>query len=160
MGDLCLSQTPIWLKQCYHYISTCHVICFSRYQTHCGALSWRTAYSFQQRDLHVDHLRSIFLRFHHFNIRLNPHKCVFYVKTGRLLGFIMSKDGIRIDPLNIESILAPPAPTNVTELQSLQGKEKNLRRFHLQLCRKDTWFHVIVKKWYSFCMGWPSVACI
>ena len=60
----------------------------------------------KQRDLHMDHLRVIFLRYHHFNIHLNPHKCVFCVDTVRLLGFIVSKDGICIDPLKIESILA------------------------------------------------------
>ena len=31
----------------------------------------------KQRDIHVDHLRVVFLRCHHVNIRLNPHKCVF-----------------------------------------------------------------------------------
>ena len=35
----------------------------------------------KQRDIHVDHLTSIFLRCHHFNIRPNPHKCVFYVEA-------------------------------------------------------------------------------
>ena len=65
-------------------------------------------------DHHVDHLRAIFLRCHHFNIRLNPHKCAFCVETGQRLGFIMSKDGIRIDPLKIKAILSLPDPTNIT----------------------------------------------
>ena len=38
----------------------------------------------------------------------------------------MSNDGIYIDPFIIEAILALPAPTNITELQSLQGKENIL----------------------------------
>ena len=83
----------------------------------------------KQRDHHVDHLRAIFLRCRHYNIRLNPHKCVFCVDTGRLLGFIMSKDDILIDPLKIEAMLALPTSINVTELQILQGKEKCLRCF-------------------------------
>ena len=68
----------------------------------------------KQRDPQIDHLRAIFLRCQHFNIRLNPHKCVFGVENACLLGFLVSKGGIRIDPLNIESILSLPAPTNVT----------------------------------------------
>ena len=83
----------------------------------------------KQREIHVDHLIAVFLQCCHFNIRLNPHKCVLCVEAGQLLGFIVSKDGIHIDPLKIESILALPTPTNVTELQSFQGKEKFLRRF-------------------------------
>ena len=83
---------------------------------------------YKQWDLHVNHLRAIFLRCRHFNIRLNPHKFFICVETGLIIGFIV-KDGIRIDPLKIKAILALPTPRTVTELQSLQGKEKFLHRF-------------------------------
>ena len=56
---------------------------------------------------------------------------------GRLLGFVVSKDGIRIDPLKISTILDLPAPTNLLELQSLQGKEKFLRRFVCNFTEKS-----------------------
>jgi hypothetical protein len=81
------------------------------------------------RSDHIDHLRAIFLRCRFYRIRLNPHKCIFAVESGRLLGFIVSKDGIRVDPLKIKAILALPPPTNLTQLQSLQGKANFLRRF-------------------------------
>ena len=84
----------------------------------------------QRREDHPGHIRDILLRCHHYNIRLNPHKCVFCIKTGCLLGFVVSKDGIRIDPLKIATILALPAPTYLLELQSLQGKEKMLEFYH------------------------------
>ena len=91
----------------------------------------------KQEDHHVDHLRAIFLRCRHIYIRLNPHKCIFYVDTGWLLGFIVSKDGIHIDPLLIEAILALPAPKNITELQNLQGKEIFLRCFVYNYTKKN-----------------------
>ena len=47
---------------------------------------------------HPYHLRLAFERCRHYQVRLNPHKCIFCVKSGRLLGFIVSKDGIRVDP--------------------------------------------------------------
>jgi hypothetical protein len=78
---------------------------------------------------HIDHLRAIFLRCCFYRIRLNPHKCIFAVKSGQLLGFIISKDEIRVDPLKIKAILALPPPTNLTQIQSLQGKENSLHRF-------------------------------
>ena len=69
---------------------------------------------------------------------------------GRLLGFIVSKDGIQIDPLNIDAILTLPVPANLLELQSLQGKANFLRRFvcnfaekkhgYMRLFKKDTPF--------------------
>ena len=89
---------------------------------------------------------SFFLRFRHFIIRLNPYKCVFCVETSRLLGFIVSKDGICIGPLNIEAILALPAPTNVTELQSLHGKEFFLRLFVCNYAERTLGFMRLLKK--------------
>jgi hypothetical protein len=68
-----------------------------------------------------------FLRCRFYNIRLNPHKCIFIVESGRLLRFVVSKDGIRVDPLKFKAILALPPPNNLTQLQSLQGKENFLR---------------------------------
>jgi hypothetical protein len=81
------------------------------------------------RSNHVDHLRAIFLRCRFYRILLNPHKCIFFVESDRILGFFVSKDGIRVDPLNIKAILALPPPTSLTQLQSLQGKENFLLRF-------------------------------
>ena len=43
---------------------------------------------------HLDHLRLIFEQCKYYKIRLNPHKCVFCVDSGRLLGFIVSNRGI------------------------------------------------------------------
>ena len=63
-----------------------------------------------------------------------------------LLGFVVSKDGIRIDPLNIDAILALPDPTNLLELQSLQGKEKFLRRFVCNFAEKTHGYMSLLKK--------------
>ena len=54
---------------------------------------------------HFYHLRLVFERCCHYLVRLNPHKFIFCVKSGRLLGFIVSKEGIRVDPLKVEAIL-------------------------------------------------------
>jgi hypothetical protein len=78
------------------------------------------------RQDHPTHLWAIFLRYHYYRIRLNPHKCIFRVDSGRLLGFIVSTHGIRVDPLKVEAILNLPPPT-LRQLQSLQGKVKFLR---------------------------------
>ena len=38
---------------------------------------------------------------------------------GHLLGFVVSKDGIWIDPFKIAAIINLPAPTNILELQMI-----------------------------------------
>jgi hypothetical protein len=74
------------------------------------------------RQDHLGHLRAIFLRCQYYHIRLNPHKCVFCVKYGRLLCFIVSMHGIRVDLLKVEAIINLPPPSTLHQLQSLQGK--------------------------------------
>jgi hypothetical protein len=56
---------------------------------------------------HPKHLQAIFVRCRFYHIRLNPHKCVFCMESDRILGFIISHQGIRVDPLKVEAILNP-----------------------------------------------------
>jgi hypothetical protein len=80
----------------------------------------------------VDHpaqLRAIFVRCRFYRIHLNPHKCIFCVESNRLLGFIVSNQGFRVDPLKVEAILNLPPPSTLCQLQSLQGKANFLHRF-------------------------------
>ena len=51
------------------------------------------------------------------------------VPVGRLLGFIVSKDGIALNPLKVQDILELPIPHTLCQLQSLQSKEKFLCQF-------------------------------
>jgi hypothetical protein len=83
----------------------------------------------KKRTQHLDDLRIIFQRCCKYNILLNPLKCVFYVTTGRLLGFIISQRGIIVDPLKVQAITEIPPPQNLRQLQSLQGKANFIRRF-------------------------------
>ncbi len=48
---------------------------------------------------------------------------------GRLLGFVVLKVGIRIDPSKVEAIVKLPPRSSLCQLQSLQGKATFLRRF-------------------------------
>ena len=73
------------------------------------------AHSVKRQD-HPSHLRKIFLHCRHYHIRLNPHRCVFCVQSGRLLGFIVSREGIRLDPLNVEATLNLPPPASLQQL--------------------------------------------
>ena len=49
--------------------------------------------------------------------------------SGRLLGFIVSKDGIWVDPIKVEAILQFFSPKTIRQLQILQGKATLLRIF-------------------------------
>jgi hypothetical protein len=68
---------------------------------------------------HPTHLQAIFVHCQFYWIHLNPHKCVFCVESGCLLGFIVSRQGIRVDSLKVEVILNLPPPSTLHQLQSL-----------------------------------------
>ena len=65
---------------------------------------------------HPNHLRLIFEWCRYYKIHLNPHKCVFCVESGRLLGFIVSSRDIQVDPLKVEAIVNLPPPRSIRKL--------------------------------------------
>jgi hypothetical protein len=78
---------------------------------------------------HSTHLRLVFEICCYYRIRLNPHKCIFCVRSGHPLVFLVSETRIMVDPLKFEAILwFPPLPT-IRQIQCLQGKANFLRRF-------------------------------
>ena len=62
-----------------------------------------TAYS-KYKDDHCMHLEKVFIRALKYGISLNPRKCHFGVTEGRLLGHLVGKHGVRIDPKRVEAI--------------------------------------------------------
>src|SRR6266487_5748678 len=46
----------------------------------------------------------------HVGLLLNPNKCTFGVRSGKLLGFIISQKGIEVDPDKVRAIREMPAP--------------------------------------------------
>jgi hypothetical protein len=78
---------------------------------------------------HRRHLRKVFLKCIKFGISLNPKKSIFSMKEGKLLGHIISAEGVRIDPNRVEVIQALSIPRSKKEVQSFLGKINFLRRF-------------------------------
>ena len=89
-------------------------------------------YSYHRRD-HIYHLRQIFKRCQRYGISLNPKKSVFVVTKGKLLGHILSKEGIVIDLERIETIMRIQPPANKRAMQYLFGKI-NFHEMCLRFC--------------------------
>ena len=73
------------------------------------------------------------------------------MKSGHLLGFIVSKEGIRVDPLKVEAILQLSPPKNIRHLQCLQGMAKFLWRFMVNFANLTKGFMRLLKKDTTFC---------
>jgi len=78
---------------------------------------------------HLKHLRKVFDRCKQFRISLNPEKSLFSIKEGKLLGHIISKGGVVIDPKRVLTIEVTSLPRNKKEIQAFLGKIKFLRIF-------------------------------
>jgi len=78
---------------------------------------------------HLNHLMNVFDRCRKFGISLNPKKSLFVVKKEKLLGHIISKEGVVIDPKQVSSIETLTLPRNKKEIQAFLGKINFLRRF-------------------------------
>jgi len=59
---------------------------------------------------HLINLRKLLGRLRKFELKLNPAKCTFGVKSGKLLAFIVNQKGIEVDPDKVHAILKMPHP--------------------------------------------------
>ena len=62
-------------------------------------------------------------------VSLNPKKLNFAMKEGKLLGHVISKEHIKIDPNIVSAIIKIDIPRSKKEIQSFLGKVNFLRRF-------------------------------
>ncbi|XP_077252401.1 uncharacterized protein LOC143891751 [Tasmannia lanceolata] len=85
------------------------------------------------REEHAGALRKFFQRIQKFKLRLNPNKCVFGVTSGKLLGFLVSRRGIEVDPQKIKAIQEMAPPKTEKQIRGFLGKVQYLRRFIAQL---------------------------
>ena len=80
---------------------------------------------------HLQYLRLCLEKCRVYRLSLNPAKCVFGVSSGALLGHIVSKDGIAVDPDKVKAILEAPAPTTAKALSRFLGQI----RWHSRMLR-------------------------
>jgi hypothetical protein len=80
-----------------------------------------TVYS-KNREAHIQHLTHIFERCRKYDISLNPKKTIFGVEECKLLGHIISQEGIRIDPKRMKAIAQLPFPHNKKAMQLRENK--------------------------------------
>ncbi|RDY01466.1 Retrovirus-related Pol polyprotein from transposon 17.6, partial [Mucuna pruriens] len=99
-------------------------------------------------DQHVEDLRKLFERLRKYGLRLNPGKCTFGVKTGKLLGFIVNERGIEVDLDNVKAIQnMPPLELRPKEapnpLLDSAGRINRLRSRATRHLRKERIGHIL-----------------
>jgi ribonuclease HI len=80
----------------------------------------------------VDHLADLaetFANMRDARLRLNPEKCVFGVRQGKILGYLVSHRGIEANPAKIQAIINMTPPQSTRDVQRLTGRLAALNRF-------------------------------
>ena len=79
-------------------------------------------YSKTEED-HVQHLRIVIHRLREEKLYAKFSKCEFWLTSVTFLGHVVSKEGIRVDPTNIEAVRGWTRPTSPTMIRSFVGLE-------------------------------------
>ena len=74
-------------------------------------------------------LREIFEVLRSSRMRLNPKKCTFGIRSGKFLGYMIFKEGVRANPDKIKAIMDMAPSRNIKEVQRLTERMAALNRF-------------------------------
>jgi len=110
----------------------------------------------REGESHVQVLRKVFETLRKYKLKLNPSKCVFGARSGKLLGFIVSEKGIEVDPDKVRAIQEMPSPKTEREVHSFLGKLNYILRFISNLTTKAEPIFRLLRKnnttqWDSVC---------
>lgn len=94
---------------------------------------------------HVVDLRMTFEVLRRYQMKLNPLKCAFGVRSRKFLGYMVNQKGIEANPEKIQMLLNMTSPKKPREVQSLTGRVAALGRFILKAIAKCLPFFNILR---------------
>jgi hypothetical protein len=106
-----------------------------------------------KQENHIADLQETFANFRQAGLKLNLEKCVFGVKKGKFLGYLVSMKGIEANTSNIEAILRMETLSTKKGAQRLAGRLASLNRFITRSAEKNLPFFEILKSAEVFSMG-------
>jgi hypothetical protein len=93
----------------------------------------------------LGNLAQVFDKLRVTSTKLNPEKCVFGVSAGKLLGFLVSHQGIEANPDKIRAIEAMRPPARLKDVQRLTGSLAALSRFISRLAERALPFFKLMR---------------
>ena len=99
---------------------------------------------------HVRDLGNIFEIIRKHKLRLNASKCFFGVGLGKFLGYMVTHQGIEVNPDQIKAINSLQLSRNPKEVQKLTGMTTALNRFISRSTDSCRPFFLLMNKWKGF----------
>ena len=81
---------------------------------------------------------------------LNTEKCAFGVGAGKFLGYLITNQGIEVNPNQVEAVKRLKPLSNPKEVQILTGMLATLNRFISKFADRCRLFYQLLKKWKGF----------
>ena len=78
---------------------------------------------------HLDDLEQVFICLRKENLKAKPKKCKFGFRETKFLGFIISKEGLKVDPTKTDAMRNYPAPTKSKDVKKFLGLASYYRKF-------------------------------
>ncbi|XP_011009973.1 PREDICTED: uncharacterized protein LOC105114938 [Populus euphratica] len=86
-------------------------------------------------------------------LKLNPSKCSFGVKSGKLLGFVISNKGIEVDPDKVKAIQAMTVPKTEKEVRAKVA----LQEIHEGICATHASGHMMARQMQRSGYLWMTI---
>ena len=83
----------------------------------------------RSQEEHDKHVGLVLNRLRDAHLCANPAKCEFDKSEVEYLGYIISAEGVKMNPKKIDTVVSWPIPTSTKELQSFLGFTNFYRRF-------------------------------
>ncbi|XP_073130049.1 uncharacterized protein [Henckelia pumila] len=106
------------------------------------------------RDHFIPDLEETFGTLRRYGVKLNPAKCVFGVKSGKFLGFVVTERGIEVNLEKVKILREMPSPSSIREVQRLTGRVTALSRFIARSAHRSHPFFQVLRKAQRF--GWSE----
>ena len=95
---------------------------------------------------HVEDLLKLFQRLRKYRLCLNPNKCTFDVRSGKLLRFIVIQKEIKVDPYKVKEIQEMPAPRTEKQVRGFLGRLNYISIFISHMTTKCEPIFKLLKK--------------
>jgi hypothetical protein len=100
--------------------------------------------------IHIEDVRQILSVCRMNNITLGIQKFNFAVNRAEFAGYIISKEGISVDPEKVSAIAKFPRPTNITQLRSFMGLVNQLTDFSIDIATTTNALRPLMRAGHPF----------
>jgi hypothetical protein len=83
----------------------------------------------KNKDDHLSDLAETLANMREVRLRLNLEQCIFGVRQGKILGYLVSHRGIEANPSKIQAIMDMAPPQSIKDIQRLTSRLAALNRF-------------------------------